>query len=82
MKYLCLFTVPPTDAVVQAGPINVDSGRVVLNCTSCGLPAPQLVWQIGQQKVCFFRTAFVRRNSTRVQLVRQPISRVNMNTSA
>ncbi|CAB3247020.1 unnamed protein product [Arctia plantaginis] len=43
--------VPPTDAVFQAGPINVDSGRVVLNCTSSGLPAPQLVWQIGQQKV-------------------------------
>ncbi|XP_075976608.1 uncharacterized protein LOC142976906 isoform X2 [Anticarsia gemmatalis] len=43
--------VPPTDAVIEVGSRNADTGRVTLNCTSSGLPAPQLEWRIGEQKV-------------------------------
>lgn len=48
---LCVL-VPPTDAVVeQIGQNDQSSGRVSVNCTSSGLPAPNLVWTIGDQKV-------------------------------
>ncbi|XP_026730484.1 uncharacterized protein LOC113495763 [Trichoplusia ni] len=43
--------VPPTDAVVEVGSVNAESGRVMLNCTSSGVPAPNLVWTVGEQKV-------------------------------
>ncbi|CAD0197924.1 unnamed protein product [Chrysodeixis includens] len=43
--------VPPTNAVVEVGSVNAESGRVMLNCTSSGVPAPTLVWTVGEQKV-------------------------------
>lgn len=50
---------PPTDAVVEVGSENAQSGRVMLNCTSNGLPAPSLTWTIGEQKVAWFEVVIL-----------------------
>uniref|UniRef100_A0A2H1WPI9 SFRICE_019022 n=1 Tax=Spodoptera frugiperda TaxID=7108 RepID=A0A2H1WPI9_SPOFR len=44
--------VPSTDAALRVVSQNKDTGRVTLNCTSSGVPGPNLTWSIlGQQKI-------------------------------
>ncbi|XP_022826746.1 uncharacterized protein LOC111356571 [Spodoptera litura] len=44
--------VPPTDTALRVVSENKDTGRVTLNCTSSGVPGPNLTWTIlGQQKI-------------------------------
>lgn len=44
--------VPSTDAALRVVSQNKDTGRVTLNCTSSGVPGPNLTWTIlGQQKI-------------------------------
>ncbi|CAH0686094.1 unnamed protein product [Spodoptera exigua] len=38
--------VPPTDATLRVVSQNKDTGRVTLNCTSSGVPGPNLTWTI------------------------------------
>ncbi|KOB77401.1 Uncharacterized protein OBRU01_03390, partial [Operophtera brumata] len=43
--------VPPTNATVDVAQRDSSGSRVVLNCTSSGMPAPTLLWSIGEQRV-------------------------------
>ncbi|XP_038212599.1 uncharacterized protein LOC119832871 [Zerene cesonia] len=44
--------VPPSDAVLHVkSPEDPTSPRVTLNCSSTGLPAPSLLWNVGGDKV-------------------------------
>lgn len=46
------FTVPPSNAKLEYKKYDeVSPGRVMMNCTSTGLPAPTLQWTVGNDKV-------------------------------
>lgn len=46
------FSVPPSVAELQRGTSNESTpDRVTLNCSSSGLPAPNLQWTVNQDKV-------------------------------